>query len=101
MPAGVGVTRTVNVGAGVTGVVTTGGELLVDTSPLSDVECCTVLILISNAPSTLAIETITDIRSITVMILAMWFFCDILRPVKTYIWRIQIKSYPAINGVKA
>jgi hypothetical protein len=63
---------------GVTGVVVTGGEFVMGVPPLTDVECCTVLIFISNAPSTPAIETITETKSITVMILAMWFFCDIL-----------------------
>jgi hypothetical protein len=63
---------------GVTGVIVTGWEFVLGVPPFTGVECCTVLILISNAPSTPAIETITEIMSITVMILAMWFLCDIL-----------------------
>jgi len=75
---GVGVTGLVTIGAGVAGMVESGGIVFVDVAPLRGDECCTVLTLISKAPSTPAIETMTETTSITAMILAMWFFCDIL-----------------------
>jgi hypothetical protein len=75
---GVTVTWFVNVAAGVTGLVATGEEFVDGLPPLTGVECCTVLIFISNAPSTPASERITKTRSIMVIILAIWFFCDIL-----------------------
>jgi succinyl-CoA synthetase alpha subunit len=67
----------VDTGVGVSGATVTEGELGTYIPPLTGVECCTVLILISNDPSTPAIETITKIMSNTAMILAMWFFRDI------------------------
>jgi len=66
-----------NVDMGV-GVAVEVGELGNGASPLTGVECCTVLILISNDPSTPAIETMTRIMSIMVMILTMWFLRDIV-----------------------